>query len=670
MRSFRLLLMAWLGLALTGLAQTSPPTSYTLTVHLTETGSGAPIPFVSGYLKLGRAGNTANEQGLLSVPMKQWPDTLLLSEVGFLPVALPLVGPPSGVVEVNMQAVTGQLAEVTVTGYRDPGKALMKQVIAHKRQNDPQRIARWTRNNYLRTEVDIENLTAGQKRSLLNTMVRVYQQYEHDSSTHTALPIFFREQYRKEYHTRSPQNDAAYLVSEQNLGLTTDGLGPKLDRFNVPINPYDGVISILKTSFVGPVSDLGLSFYTVDIPDTLIDNGKYRYRLRFRPNHANDNAFEGTFLIDGDSYAIQEAMLQTSPGANLNFVKSLIIRQTFLPIDDTDKGIAWVVTQNKLEYAFENGLGLLGLPTRIDSTNRTVSIHSTSVYGNYRINPTDITAINYALAEQAQPAPPPFTDTYRLSPLTIRERAIYQAVDSLKNNRQFRHTTRMAAFIASGYWDVKDKFRFGPFSSLLSSNLTEGLRIRTSVWTMRSFDEHICLWGYAAYGTRDKRFKGSFGIKYVPNRAPYRKYELLLKNDYDALGENDDQLDDDNGSSQTDSGVSEFSETGQIFPRARPKPYLVHENVLSVWLDDPHVSVQLCPFRRYRQRNGLVGGTAAHAVQFGSGPHGSVCPQRTDNHSELRQTALIYPFSGLAIFGGGGRSPVWQYVFRLLEIQC
>lgn len=558
-------LMVWLSIPFVGVAQTTPTVGPTLTVRITVAGAGTPIPFVSGYLKRGKNGNTADEQGNLLLTLKLLPDTLLLSEVGYEPLILPLANPPTGVLTLTMRAVTGQLAEVTVTGYRDPGKALMKKVIANKRQNDPQRLNRWTRNNYLRTEVDIENLSANQKRKLLSTMVRVFQRYQNDTSASTSLPVFFREQYRKEYHTRSPMNDATYLVSEQNLGLQTDALGPKLDRFTVSINPYDGIISVLKTSFIGPVSDLGLSFYSVAIPDTIIENGKYSYRLKFRPNNANDNTFEGSLLIDGDSYAIRQIDMKTSPRANLNFVKNLVVRQTFAPIDDLERGTAWVLTEDKLQYGFENGLGLLGLPVRIDSTNRSVSIRSTSVFGQYQINPAGITATNYAALEQATASttPPPFSDAYRMTPLTIRERAIYQAVDSLKNNRQFRNTTRMAAFVASGYWDVQTKFRFGPYSSLLSANLTEGLRIRTGIWTMEGFDPRLCVWGYVAYGTRDRRFKETVGLKYVPSRAPYRKYEVTLKNDYDALTENDDQLDNDN-----------------LFTLALRKPIPVYQNFL------------------------------------------------------------------------------------------
>ena len=80
---------------------------------------------------------------------------------------------------------------------------------------------------------------------------------------------------------------------------------------------------------------------------------------------------------------------------------------------------------------------------------------------------------------------------------------------------------------------------------------------------MEGFDTRWCLWGYVTYGTRDRRLKETVGIKYVPTRTPYRKYELTLKNDYDALTENDDQLDDDN-----------------LFTLALRKPIPVYQNFL------------------------------------------------------------------------------------------
>ncbi|WP_138994243.1 DUF5686 family protein [Larkinella sp. C7] len=547
-------------------AQRSSTPLPSIQIQLTDAATGAAVPFVSGYFKRSKTGNAADETGKLTLTVGPLPDTLLLSEVGYETVTMPLSRIPADTIRIKMKATTGQLQEVVVTGFRDPGKALMHQIIAHKRTNDPQRLNRWMRNGYVRTEVDIENLSTDQRQKLMRTMLKVYQHYQRDSVATNALPIFFREQYWREFHTRLPQSNAVYLVAEQNLGLKTDGLAPKLDRFNVPVNLYDGVIPILKQSFVGPVSDLGLAYYAFAIPDTLVENGNTVYRLKFQPKRRNENTFEGSLWVDAGSYALRRVEIQTSSGANLNFIQSLLIRQAFMPVDDTEKGTAWAVTESSLNYQFQNGLGLLGLPTRVDSTGRTLRLINTSVYDHYQINPPGVTAGNFSdtdLAASSTVSSQPFKEEYRLQGLTGRELAIYRAADSLKKNEQFRRTTRLAAFIASGYWDVGNRWRFGPLSSLLSSNLTEGMRFRTSVWSMEGINPHWSVWGYLAYGTRDRRFKETVGIKYVPSRTPYRKYELTLKNDYDALVEYDDQLDNDN-----------------LFTLALRKPIPVYQNFL------------------------------------------------------------------------------------------
>lgn len=504
------------------------------------------MPFASIYAIKARVGGSTDESGNLVLALKQLPDSLMVSTIGYETIKLPLTAASLSRLLVQLKPVTRQLNEITVTGFRDPGKALMKRVVRNRSQNDPQLVDRWTRFDYLRTEVDIENMTAGQHKSLMNTMVNVFQGILKDTSSTAALPLFFREQYRHEYHTRLPQNDAMHLVAEQNLGLQTDQIGSRLDRFNVVINAYDGVIPILKTTFVGPFSDLGLSFYSYSVPDTLKENGTEVYRLTFTPRRSNENTFEGTVWIDPDSYAILKYAMRLSPGVNLNFVREMTINQRFTFLEQGTEQAAWVLTENNVDYRLVSGLSILGIPSRADTSSKHIRIMNHSVWDHYRLNPEDITSVNFWKENKPVDPVAGFPDTFRLSPISAREKAIYVAADSLKKNAAFRRTSRVAAFITSGYWDAGRYVRIGPYSSLLSANRQEGLRIRTGFWTNEALSNEWCFWGYMAYGTRDQRLKEAFGIKYVPSRAPYRKYEVQLRNDYDAISQYDDQLDHDN----------------------------------------------------------------------------------------------------------------------------
>ncbi|GAB2798039.1 DUF5686 and carboxypeptidase-like regulatory domain-containing protein [Rhabdobacter roseus] len=546
----------------TASAQTTPP-PFVLKGKVLDKVSGEGVPFASVYLKMGQNGMTTDENGAFTLTVKAFPDTLLVSEVGYEQQKLVIDAKTLPTLTVNLLAVANQLQEVVVMSYRDPGKTLMKMVIAHKKDNDPARLLNFVRNDYMRTELDIENFTTEERRSLLGNIMSVYQKFNADTANTASLPVYFKEEYYKEYHAKANQTDAKYLIAQKNLGLQTDALGAKFDKFNIRPNAYDGVIPILKTSFLGPVSDLGLAFYDYAKPDTLVENGVFTYLLHFSPKHKNENTFEGTLWIESDSYAVKKVEMVTSPTVNLNFIRQLSVKQEFAPIRDSDKGTVWVPVRSRVSLNFENGLGLLGLPGRIDSTGRTVKLMSSSDYSDYKSNVDGIDADNFMGPERTDNTTAYFEDSYRLSALTSRERAIYQTADSLKHNSRFVNTTQFATFLFSGYWDFGNRWRMGPYSSLVSANQTEGVRFRTGLWSMEGVSQKWNFWGYLAYGTRDRRFKEGVGIKYVPDRVNYRKYEISFKNDYDALTDFSDALDNDN-----------------VFTLALRKPIPVYQNFL------------------------------------------------------------------------------------------
>ncbi len=62
--------------------------------------------------------------------------------------------------------------------------------------------------------------------------------------------------------------------------------------------------------------------------------------------------------------------MKTNPSVNLNFVRELSIGQDFVSIKDSDKGRGWVPSESRVGQTSDNGLALLGLPGKIDSTGR------------------------------------------------------------------------------------------------------------------------------------------------------------------------------------------------------------------------------------------------------------------------------------------------------------
>jgi hypothetical protein len=61
--------------------------------------------------------------------------------------------------------------------------------------------------------------------------------------------------------------------------------------------------------------------------------------------------------------------------------------------------------------------------------------------------------------------------------------------------------------------------------------------------TQEGFSKNVGLYGHLAYGTRDKQFKGGFGVKYLWNTQPYAKTEAHAGSDYNAIAQWYDEID-------------------------------------------------------------------------------------------------------------------------------
>lgn len=519
---------------------------------VTEEGSGQPVPFCTLYFVQAKTGAVCDENGIFSLSSPFKPDSLRVSAMGFEAKTV-FVSASSQGMAITLRQTASQLQQVQVIGYKDPGKALLKKVIARKPVNDPERLRSFGRNEYLKTRVDLSGLKQTGGRGTLQLAARIYERFASDSSSMGVLPLYFAEQYFQFYHAKTADTDIRTELARKTMNLATDQLGPKLDKFYIVPSIYDAVIPILKTSFIGPVSNIGLGFYHYQIIDTLAAEPHRTFKVSFAPKSPGENTFTGTLWIEDDTYALKKVIMHTSPDVNLNFIQSMRIEQLYQQLPYPENATAagrgniavpdsvWMLAVNNTAITFQHGLQLLGLPVSEDTTGKKMILTCKGVFSGFELNGAKPTP-----QSSAQDTGKELEPSERLTPLSADEQAIYATVDSLRTNNAFNRNIKLATLLASGYWDFANRLRLGPLSSIVSSNYVEGLRIRTRVWTLEGFNKQINLNGYLAYGLRDGRWKGGMGIKYVPSRAPYRKTEIFWRKDYDLLTENDDELDMDN----------------------------------------------------------------------------------------------------------------------------
>ncbi len=517
--------------------------------------TGDPIEFANFYLKKGLVGGTANENGEFQMKVGSLPDSLIVSFIGYNSERLLIQEDPKTKITIKLSENVSLLSEVEVVVYKDPGKHIMQEVIRNRSSNDLKRFDNSVFNEYRKTEIDLFNLNSNQKKGFFNNISNIYQSVNTDTSTNGVAPLYFTEKFYRVYHSNKLQTHLEHEVARKDLGLPTDKLAFKLERFEFKINIYDGIIPVLKTSFLGPVSKLGLLYYKFTPLDTIKSDGKAIIKLGVKPKVKNENTFEGIIWVEDESFAITKYDLKTSIGSNINFVHAISIKETFISITDEklSKQVNWIPKTYKTNIEFNNGLDLIGIPVKGDSASKKVRLISSSTFGDYIINSQNLNENNFyntsvfhdSLSLKTNVINK-FDDVYRLDSLTDSEKAIYNAVDSLKNDKKFVRETKLSAFIATGFWDFGCKLRVGPYSSFLSTNLIEGLRSRVSMWTLPCISKTFNFNGYVAYGFKDKVVKGGLGIKYVPTSKRYLKTELFARSDYDALQDFDDELDKDN----------------------------------------------------------------------------------------------------------------------------
>ncbi len=108
-------------------------------------------------------------------------------------------------------------------------------------------------------------------------------------------------------------------------------------------------------------------------------------------------------------------------------------------------------------------------------------------------------------------------------------------VDSIKNVPPVSKYIHDCLYGLGGYYDT-EYVEWGPYYKLLSFNKQEGCRFQLGARTTTDFSKKIRLFGYGAYGTKDRRWKGAGGFDYSFNDLPTSKLSAAFKHDVVQLG--------------------------------------------------------------------------------------------------------------------------------------
>ena len=432
----------------------------------------------------------------------------------------------------------------------NPAVTLIKKVIAHKHDNYITDAEAYQCDEYKRLIFALDDF---------NPDKGVFKNFKFlsnymDTSLINAspiLPLSIRESTGKYFYRKKPRTEKrlieGYKISGLDQELETEGMDAIINEVFQEVSIYDNSITFIFRDFISPLSENNApDFYKWYIMDTVkIDNKKY-IDLAFIPFNPRDIGFTGNLYIALDStYAVKRAILKAPRKININFVDDLIIQHEFRK---TESG-KWVVEEKRT-----------AMNMSLYNTIKTY-VDQSMIYENYTFNPpTDsiydakspnIFAKDYDKRSStfwAENKPASLKKDFRMEGM----------VEDIKTVPVFNLMMKTGKVLSSGYFhtskdEEKNKLDIGTILTMYSFNSLEGNRFRVTGTTTRNFHPHLYLYGYAAYGTKDGRFKyygeatWAFNdVKDHKDQFPKNNLTVAYKYDINSLGQRFTQAERDN----------------------------------------------------------------------------------------------------------------------------
>lgn len=261
-------------------------------------------------------------------------------------------------------------------------------------------------------------------------------------------------------------------------------------------------------------------------------DGEWMYELTFAPHNPESMGFNGRMYIpkaDSVPY-VKHLSMQVPKAINLNYVRNLYVVQDFER--DADGTRHKVKDDMTVEVELIPGMQPLYARRATAYQNFSDSLPPDAEYFNQ-------SAPLIVLAD-AQSRDKDFWQEKRLVPVHEKELGVKALLAMLRKHKWFRITEKAVGILVSGYVGTGNpsKVDLGPVNTLISANTAEGARFRVGGMTTAHLSKHWFARGYAAYGTRDRKFKygGELEYSFLPKKYHSREFprhSIMLSHSYD-----------------------------------------------------------------------------------------------------------------------------------------
>lgn len=487
------------------------------------------MPFVSVVFKGTTVGTTTDVNGTFDLECQRPVDTLLVTFLGYKQQRLQVQRNKINDYTILLQPDKVMLQEVIVRPGENPAHRIMRNVIRHKADNNPEQISSYQYQVYNKIQFDLNNYSEKfTKRKLFKPFNFVFDYSDTTEDGRAYLPMALTETYTNVFYTRNPERRQEVILGSRISGLKNASVSQFLGDMYQTINIYNNFLLIFNKSFISPVTDNFLRYYKYYLVDSVYIGNDRCYKLLFLPKRKQDLTFSGDLYIHDSTWAVRQVTVSFNDNANINYIKGFDVFQEYERVD----GKHWMLKQEKTvgDFApFEkmNGMGVFG--------------RKTTYYRDFQINqpiPDSVfeTGRNIVLADSMNERDNQYWRKVRPDSLSQQEKDIYVMVDSLVQVRRLVNLRYLTQMLITGYLHWK-KFDIGQYYTFFSWNDIEGIRLKFGGVTSNDFSKRLELRGTLAYGTLDNRFKYRTGLRWFVDKDKKNRRMLTLsyKSDLEQL---------------------------------------------------------------------------------------------------------------------------------------
>ena len=435
--------------------------------------TGEPISNVNIHFRGTKIGTTTDETGafVLRVDMIA-KSQLVFSAVGYHTQRFDIEPGSMSGLQVGLRERVAILQEFVATPGENPALALLREVRAHRADND--RTLHPDQGNVVRREEHLY-ISQIQRRHLRRALWRSLQSgYIQQDDSSFIMPLYRETQtFRLQGEAMIPANDQ----QSQALVLTSTNYSALLVTQG-NLNFYQNTVSLFNRAFLSPLASSGNMYYQYFLADSVADEQGKRYIIHFKTRNPFYATFNGELSIDSATFALRSIQAYVPVESSVNYLSSLHISQEIAP----DNSLAEEHLSTILDFA----VSAAGAPN--DST---------------RIFPTIL--LTHSLKSKSVSGLTGAAGLPSNSVSGLNTDSAFAALDSLPIIR----TARWFATIATtGYIPTGTPVDFGHIEEILQVNRHEGVHIGLPLRTNERFSRVVSLEASVGYGFRDRAAKG------------------------------------------------------------------------------------------------------------------------------------------------------------------